>query len=106
MRWTWVSIVRILLRLLVGKDSKLVRLRALGELHRLVLADFGAWSREPRYFVENQKLISENGKWDENVEILSTTALKLTSWIAKATSWHQLLLSGQGEPHGLVPANV
>ena len=42
MRWTWVSIVRILLRLLVGKDSKLVHLRALGELHRLVLANFGA----------------------------------------------------------------
>jgi hypothetical protein len=40
------------------------------------------------YFVENQKSISENGKWDKNEEILSTTELKLTSWKAKATSWH------------------
>tara|TARA_B100000795_G_scaffold255795_1_gene227739 strand:- start:1509 stop:1799 length:291 start_codon:yes stop_codon:yes gene_type:complete len=95
----------MVLRLLVGKNSKLVRLRALVELHRLVLADFCAWSRELRYFVENQKSISENGKWDKNVKILSTTAPKLTSWEAKATNWHQLLLRGQGEPRGLASAD-
>jgi hypothetical protein len=78
----------MVLRLLVGRYSKLMHSRALAELHRLALADFCAQSRELRYFVEHQKLISKNGKWDKNEQILSTTVFKLTSWIAKATSCH------------------
>ena len=95
----WASIFRRKLRLLVSRECKLVLSRALGEPHRLVVADFWVRSRESRYFAEKSEVEVENRKWDKNEEILSATALKFTSGRAKARSWYLLLLRGQGEPH-------
>lgn len=87
LNWTWKSIFRSKLRLLVSKGSQLVHSRALDELHRLVVADFWVWSGEPRYLGWESEVDLRNGKWDENEEILSTTILELTSRNAKAMSW-------------------
>ena len=95
----WTCIFRSKLRMLVSRGGNPVHSRALGELHRLVVADFWVPCCELRYFVENQRSISENRKWDKHEEILSATALKFTSGRAKARSWHLLLLRGRGEPH-------